>query len=483
VAELHARHDVEHAHTMHVTALVLRLFDLTRQVMGLPSEYRRILGAAAMLHDVAFFRHPDYHAEAGARLLLREGIAEFSRAERAMIAGIVMLHSVRYKDKLEDPLVRDAKNRDLVLRLAAYLRIADGLDSEHLQNATLVAADTRQRTVVITVRCRGRDRSVRQADRKADLWREVFGSDIRFVALDASLRSGSDVISAGDTVPEAARRLMYVQYKNARAAEEGLAGGETAEPLHDLRVSIRRLRALLWIFRKPLSQPFVANLDRDLAAVSRTLAPARDLDVWIEEWESLARGAVSGDPASAGYTARLYRLQARQIAVVRRTVRSRTYVRLCSRLSAFIRTEVERKVDRSRMGALSRFAIKQLDRSIKRMKRREDAPLDHSSEALHAYRKAVRRARYVAEFLAPVLPPWGRKAARVLTKMATELGQIHDLDVGMDRLAREFPAQMDRYQPQLLARRERAVVCLKEVRRRCRRKRWYQNAQRRPSYR
>ncbi|MEI6970561.1 MAG: CHAD domain-containing protein [bacterium] len=479
VAELHARHDVERAHTAHVVALVLKLFDLTWGAMGLRRGHRRILEAAAMLHDVAFSSSPDGHAEAGAHLLLREGIAGYSAAERAAICAVVLLHSVRYKDKLDGPLVRDAGDRDLVLRLAAYLRIADGLDCEHIQNATLVAADTTGPTVVIAVRCRGRDRVVSQADRKADLWREVFGRDVRFVAEDASNPDHSALISASHTVPEAARRLMYVQYKNIRDAEERIARGEPVEALHDLRVAIRRLRALLRILGKHLNLPLTEDLERDLAAVSLALGPARDIEVWIVLWKAAARKGGSGDRAAAGYTTRLRRQWVKLISVVGQTVRSRAYVRLCLRLSTFIRIELERAGDRGGMEPLSRLARKEFDRAVRRMECREDASLDHSSEALHAYRKAVRRARYVAEFLSPVLPPWGRKAARVFERMATELGQIHDIDVGLNRLAHELPACPDEIKRHLSTHRDRAVARFKEARRRCRRKRWYRNTKRR----
>ena len=479
VAELHDRHDVERAHTAHVAALALKLFDLTWRAMGLQRRYRRILEAAAMLHDVAFAGHPYDHAEAGARLVFREGIAGYSPAERAVICGVVLLHSVRYRDKLDGPFVRDAGDRDLILRLAAFLRIADGLDCEHIQNATLVSADTSRDSIVITVRCLGRDRVAAQADRKADLWREVFGRDVKFKVADASVPDGSALISGDDTVPEAVRRLMYVQYKNMRDAEERLVRGNPVEAIHDLRVAIRRLRALLRILGKELKLPITADLEDDLAAVSLELGPARDTEVWIELWEAVTRKGASGDRASAGYTVRLRGQRDRLMKAVCQTVRSRAYVRLCLRLSAFIRIELERAADRGGMEPLSRLARKQFDQAIRKIESRENASLDKPSETLHAYRKAVRRARYVAEFLSPALPPWGAKAARVFEKMATELGLIHDIDVGMDRLSREFPdcpaGRLDR----MSTRRGKAVMRLKEVRRRCRRKRWYRNAKRR----
>lgn len=481
VQELHERHAVERAHTMHVVGLALKMFDLTRVAMGLDREHRRILEAAAMLHDVAFSIHPAGHADAGARLLLREGIAGFSATERAVICAVILLHSVRYKNKLDGPLVRDVGNRDLILKLAAYLRIADGLDCEHIQNATLLAVDTTRQAIVVSVKCCGRERVVVQAHRKADLWREVFDRDIIFVPVDASRLADSAIVSAGDAVPEAARRLMYVQYKTMRDAEERLVRCDPAGALHDLRVAIRRLRALLKLFGRYLNLQSSADLERDLGAVSLTLGPGRDLDVWIEQWESVARKAVFNGRAIGRYGASLRRQRLKLMVTVGQTVRSRAYIRLCLRLSAFIRTELERAADRNPMESLSRLARNQFDRAIQRIESREGASLNHSSEALHAYRKAVRRARYVAEFLSPVLSPWGRKAARVFEEMATELGLIRDIDSGVSRLAQEFPSCPDGCVLRLAARRDKAVSRFKEYRRSCRRKRWYRNAKRRLS--
>ena len=63
--------------------------------------------------------------------------------------------------------------------------------------------------------------------------------------------------------------------------------------------------------------------------------------------------------------------------------------------------------------------------------------------------------------------------------MATSLGLIHDIDVGTNRLVREFPACPERCLSRLSVQRGEAVAHLKEARRRCRRKKWYQYASRR----
>lgn len=476
VAELQARHRVEPAHTAHVTAIALRLFDLCGPLTGLCREHRRLLEAAAQLHDVAFARHPARHAEAGARILLREGIAGFSAAERAAIAGVVLLHSVRYREKLDDPLVRKAPERELVLRLAACLRVADGLDFEHLQNVSVEDVRRRGRGVTVVVRCRGRERSLVQADRKADLWREELGVDVRFQALEKGRgKDAAAVISAGDSVPEAARRLMSVQYKRMRDAADGFLRGDDAEALHDLRVALRRLRALLRIAGKAFGLRPASDFERELWDVSRALGKARDLEVWVKTWETAVEG--SADRADCvRYSARLARASAREQAAARRLAGSRAYARLCSRVSALIRTGLEGGAGAGAEANLSRFAREQLARALRRMERRESVDLDCPSDDLHAYRKAVRRARYLAEFFEPALEPWGRKAARALNKMTTKLGLIHDIDIGTALLAREFPECPERCLRRLAACREKAVKQLKALRRRSRHRRWRRQA-------
>ena len=59
------------------------------------------------------------------------------------------------------------------------------------------------------------------------------------------------------------------------------------EPLHDMRVAIRRLRNLLKAFRKALPRPEADALEARFRRLSKKLGPARDMDVWMRALKSM----------------------------------------------------------------------------------------------------------------------------------------------------------------------------------------------------
>src|SRR5262245_3817776 len=62
-----------------------------------------------------------------------------------------------------------------------------------------------------------------------------------------------------------------------------LRGPEPLDPIHDARVALRRLAALLRAFSPYLPPQRVAHLKREIQWLRRELGPARDLDVFIHE--------------------------------------------------------------------------------------------------------------------------------------------------------------------------------------------------------
>ena len=73
IDELCAAYDNEDVHTEHVTGLALQLFDHTHAALGLPASGRRVLEAAARLHDVGYSLDPMHHMQASAQIVARPG--------------------------------------------------------------------------------------------------------------------------------------------------------------------------------------------------------------------------------------------------------------------------------------------------------------------------------------------------------------------------------------------------------------------------
>lgn len=72
--------------------------------------------------------------------------------------------------------------KDDVLKLAAILRLADGLDYSRM-DSRILGMDFKSDPVIIEVRGPGAETDASRADAKCDLWRLVFGQDLCFKAV------------------------------------------------------------------------------------------------------------------------------------------------------------------------------------------------------------------------------------------------------------------------------------------------------------
>jgi exopolyphosphatase/guanosine-5'-triphosphate,3'-diphosphate pyrophosphatase len=453
IDELCAAYDNEDVHTEHVTALALWLFDHTRAALDLPAGGRRLLEAAARLHDVGYSVDPVHHVQASAEIVSEDGIKGFSRPECEQIIQIMLRHSGKVSPD-------SAPKR--VLQLAAFLRIGDGLDYSHAQTARIVSTRRAQRTIRVTVRSDAFPQCLMRADRKADLWRAVFPYDIQFVA--AAAKDGRDPLVRPDMhVIEAARRLVWIQFKTILANVDGAVAGETSEPVHDIRVATRRMRTLLRAFRKHLPDGPRQEIEDMLAEISEELGPVRDLDEWVNLLESAPIGAAV--KRSRLFPAYLqHHQQQRQLvrATVRRCFRGPHFASQRLKVNRLLREELLRLIKTEPPGSLPKLAAKQLDKAMRRVAKDERLRHSRSPRKLHQLRITLRKARYLAEFFGLVLGPDTVKLAKRLHGVERVLGRIHDIDLGMEHLTREGPLPPRAIAVYLQQQRERNLAALEK---------------------
>ena len=116
-----------------MTRLALRLFDQLEEVHGLRNTDRRVLLAAALLHDIGQFVSYQKHHRHSWYLIRNAELPTFSREEIELIALVARYHRrARPSRGHEGWDELDADDQARVARLAAILRIADALDREHL---------------------------------------------------------------------------------------------------------------------------------------------------------------------------------------------------------------------------------------------------------------------------------------------------------------------------------------------------------------
>lgn len=223
-------------------------------------------------------------------------------------------------------------------------------------------------------------------------------------------------------------RLLREQYILTLNAEPGVLAGRI-EPLHDMRVAIRRLRNLLKAFRKALSRPEADALEARFRRLSKKLGLARDMDVWMRALKSIR---TPGSDDWREFIQHQRRIQKQKKESLRRILASPSTRSLKADFDRFLTRPAGIFFDTT----LKELAAKAVRKSLGRVMKRSRLPPSFSARRVHRLRIACRRARYMAEFFAPMLgKPVDRLAGR-LKAVQDVLGDIHDCDICMAHLRR-----------------------------------------------
>jgi exopolyphosphatase/guanosine-5'-triphosphate,3'-diphosphate pyrophosphatase len=187
VREFAERCHFEAPHARQVQRLALQLFDAMGPRLGLDATDRAILSDAALLHDVGYHINYQGHHKHSYHLILHADLLGVAPDEQVMIAHVARYHRgaaptrARHRDfaELEKPV------RRRVRRLAALLRIADGLDRGHVAAVDRVRVRWLERAIRITPVPAPRAPSLRLelwgAARKSALLERVAGAPVEIV--------------------------------------------------------------------------------------------------------------------------------------------------------------------------------------------------------------------------------------------------------------------------------------------------------------
>jgi CHAD domain-containing protein len=209
------------------------------------------------------------------------------------------------------------------------------------------------------------------------------------------------------------------QYREILMHDPRTRLGDDPDALHDHRVAVRRLRAMLRAGRPMLDRQWADDLRRSLKTAGRALGEVRDLDVLIEQ----LRGDVAelDAPARSGGDHIVHTLEERRERAQAELAGALTdgpYVSLLNRLEQAVR---EPRFSGS--GSLGKAVTKE----HRRLRRKARAlPRRPSDGELHEVRKAVKRARYAAELAAAVGAKGTGKYVKRAKKLQDVLGDHQD---------------------------------------------------------
>jgi CHAD domain-containing protein len=243
-----------------------------------------------------------------------------------------------------------------------------------------------------------------------------------FRALDLG---GGEAPSPGSPF-EALRARLREQVREIERHDPGTRLGRDPESLHDMRVAVRRLRALLRAGGKLVATD-TDELDARLKELGRALGEVRDLDVLIEGLEGEAAELGEADAEQARpLLAVLRRERSRNRRRLLAYLRSDEYLELLDDTARTIE-ELEPSGSQVSLGDLADKAFEKTRKAV------HDLPEEPADAELHAVRKKGKRARYAAELA-------GRKKfVERAKKLQDVLGEHQDAVVAAGRL-RELAA-------------------------------------------
>lgn len=169
-------------HARQVQRLALRLFDQLAATFRLDVRDRSILASAALLHDAGMVDGPRHHHLLSYKLIHKAKLPGLGKRERELAAQVARYHRRDLpgaEHAIYAALLPEHQLR--VSRLAALLRIADGLDYEHDGAARELVATCDEGGISITV-SGASESEITRARVKSGLVAPAFGYAVRITA-------------------------------------------------------------------------------------------------------------------------------------------------------------------------------------------------------------------------------------------------------------------------------------------------------------
>lgn len=248
-------------------------------------------------------------------------------------------------------------------------------------------------------------------------------------ALNLDLSPDHPTVPVTAPPSEHLKAILRTQVRDILLHDPGTRLGKDPEELHQMRVGVRRFRALLRAARELLVPEWYASLQDELRWIGTMLGTVRDYDVLLDRLHAEA-GILR--PAEAKMFQRVLTTFETQCAQARAqlvdALRSERYLKLLTRLEQAVQTPAFGGAPEM---SLMSLAAKEFKKLVKAGKARQHDPPDHE---LHQLRICTKRARYAAELAQGTMGKPAMRFVRQAKRVQDVLGDHQDAVVTEDRL-------------------------------------------------
>jgi CHAD domain-containing protein len=261
---------------------------------------------------------------------------------------------------------------------------------------------------------------------------EAVGLPIAWPTDETAVSSPIDLDEA-ETSADAFRAMALSCLHQIVANRAGVVEG-AAEGVHQMRVGVRRLRALLSLFA-PVFEPIAhAEKKESLSDFQKLVGPMREWDVFIAELlEPLAQQVPEADALDHARDAALAEREVAHAAAAA-AVQAPSFAALILDTAAWILAPGSYLPEAEE--PIGPFAARILSKQHRKLKRRGREHAEAAPEVLHNVRIQAKKLRYAIEFFGSLHPR--KKQKRFLKRVKAvqdALGVVNDAAVAADHVA------------------------------------------------
>jgi CHAD domain-containing protein len=235
-----------------------------------------------------------------------------------------------------------------------------------------------------------------------------------------------------ETVPEGMKR-MACELLDKAIERAKPAGKNRDEAIHDARVAVKKLRALLRLARTKSNEDVFAKEICCHRKAGRLLSEVRDVTVMVAAFDGLTE-RYSDQLSSNAFT------ELRKPLIRRRNTQRSDEARALAEMARMLtaaRSRVAKwPMDDDGFGTLRQGLKRSYRKGRLRMAQAQAAP---SIETFHAWRKRVKDLWYQVRLLKPTWPTMLKKLADELESLADYLSEHHDLAILRHRVLQQSP--------------------------------------------
>jgi inorganic triphosphatase YgiF len=260
-------------------------------------------------------------------------------------------------------------------------------------------------------------------------------------AVRAVAALGGEVSTDDATVDQALGRAINGCLAQFVGNWPAFEAGDGVSAVHQMRVAMRRLRAMLGLFHRSFPCPEFASLREEAKQIASLMGEARNLDVFIALVRGGPQKAFGGEP---GFEAILHECEERRAvayAKVSDLLRAASTTKFVLSAQAFIarygwRNALTAEALPRLVAPAQDFAAAHLARLHGRALKRGKHLLAMSPHDRHALRIELKKLRYAADLFAPLFE--GRARVKAYLKNAAavqeQLGLFNDLAVAIEMI-------------------------------------------------